>query len=186
MKNVLFNSFLQHLGLQCSVDGICTFSVVVESSTASSELDCLNQCKEIADCNWYSYDKSDNACLLLGNCEELDDTGCTSCNSGQKPCSDTDDGSDNNDEVTKILVVGGLGGPVSSVELIYLNSDTVCDFRSSYPFPITSATGALFQGNRPIVCGGDTQDDESNAITDCMEYFDTDNWTLVDEMAVAR
>lgn len=58
--------------------------------------------------------------------------------------------------MTKLLVASGFGflDSVEVVNLDELNPGMTCDNLQNLPFGIEGATGQLFQGERPIICGG--------------------------------
>ena len=55
---------------------------------AEQYFDCLDRCKEDDDCQWFNYQESDQACVLLLNCESVDDFSCDSCTYSQKECAE--------------------------------------------------------------------------------------------------
>jgi hypothetical protein len=54
--------------------------------------------------------------------------------------------------MTKILVMGGKNS--KSVEVISLTNNLMCFDLPDLPLELLAATGQLFDGNRPIICGG--------------------------------
>ncbi len=52
---------------------------------------CLNICKEFEGCNWFTFIESALSCLLMANCQTLDET-CQDCISGESRCQETGDG----------------------------------------------------------------------------------------------
>ena len=81
----------------------------------------------------------------------------------------------------------GSGGFPKSVEVINLdesNPDLTCDNLPDFPFTLQGATGQVFQGSKPIICGGVTnqcdcyslEDGMWNPIanlTECRQYADS-------------
>ena len=70
--------------LECDIDGLCN-GVLVDYTVATSNDDCLSQCKASVDCEFYGYREDDGFCALLEDCSEVFD--CQTCKSGQKNCS---------------------------------------------------------------------------------------------------
>ena len=56
-----------------------------------SKEDCLKICKEFKGCNWFTYIQSSLSCLLMADCQTLDET-CLDCISGESRCSESEDG----------------------------------------------------------------------------------------------
>ena len=57
--------------------------------------------------------------------------------------------------LTKLLVATGFG--FKSVEVVNLDENTpnlVCDNLPDLPFVLEGLTGQLYQGSKPILCGG--------------------------------
>ena len=59
--------------------------------------------------------------------------------------------------MTKLLVATGQNGYQKSVEVVNLdesNPDLICDNLPDLPLGVRGATGQLYQGSIPIICGG--------------------------------
>ena len=48
--------------------------------------DCLEFCKTIDGCEWYSFDPSDGLCSAFSACPSLDIDGCAGCVTGEDDC----------------------------------------------------------------------------------------------------
>ena len=55
----------------------------------SSPEECLQICKETKGCKWFTHDQSLSSCLLMADCNKLDET-CTDCISGESSCKGQD------------------------------------------------------------------------------------------------
>ncbi len=69
--------------LVCNEPGQCLGSFVGTDAAADLN-DCLEQCQDNEDCQWWSYDFSDGLCLFTRDCPEVDD--CDTCVHGQTEC----------------------------------------------------------------------------------------------------
>jgi len=61
--------------------------------------DCINICKDTVDCEYYTYDKKDDHCVIFKNCNTT--ISCDTCATGKKYCSKGYHGDDN--EVTEAV-----------------------------------------------------------------------------------
>ncbi len=73
------------LDLQCWIAGNCQGTPIDEESTADGN-SCLDLCKANSDCLWFTFNPADESCLLLEDCQDIDDS-CIDCLSGQRQCS---------------------------------------------------------------------------------------------------
>ncbi len=80
MLNVLIADLTCWVLGEC--DGILLDEVAVETSQ-----ECSDACKASSECQWFTFDAHASVCVLLENCPYFE-TGCTTCVSGQKQCSD--------------------------------------------------------------------------------------------------
>ena len=70
---------------ECNINGQC-FGNFVTLTSASTEMECLQNCQANAECEWYSYLAGDQTCTLLKDCLYVDET-CGDCSSGSRTCS---------------------------------------------------------------------------------------------------
>lgn len=73
--------------------GYC-LGTFVGGSLASSAEDCQAACQQQADCQWFNFHTTDNACSFVSDCAFLDETCGDTCWHGSKFCNATEDGSD--------------------------------------------------------------------------------------------
>merc|ERR1712241_1301873 len=73
------------LGQQCDVAGECQGTFLGFASTNSSA-ECLVQCKESAECSWFTHNEPDNFCAIYQTCDSIDASVCPECISGQRSC----------------------------------------------------------------------------------------------------
>ena len=72
---------------ECNINGICINSNLLDLTNATSGRECLQDCKSLLGCEWYSFKQgTTTSCELLSNCNELSDEDCTACESGQVNC----------------------------------------------------------------------------------------------------
>ena len=80
-------SYEDHRDLQCFLPGECTNGILLAAQTTANEYECLDFCKSLANCTWFTFYPESNACFLYENCESIDEALCSECLSGQKECS---------------------------------------------------------------------------------------------------
>merc|ERR1712241_979096 len=85
-------------GRECHSPNKCQGHLVDTFETGHLE-DCINMCKDTAACEWYTYDKRDDHCILYKDCETL--ISCDTCATGKKYCSNGYHGDD--ESVTEAL-----------------------------------------------------------------------------------
>ncbi len=71
---------------QCGLVGQCQ-AVVIATDAVESEDECLQDCKDLEPCEWYTFNDGGGdvgACLLFAECDELND--CQTCSSGEDDC----------------------------------------------------------------------------------------------------
>ena len=57
---------------------------------------------------------------------------------------------------SKLLIVGGSSSDARQVEVIDLeNPELTCESVPHFPYPVAGATGQLYDGEKPIICGGE-------------------------------
>ena len=122
---------------------------VIETSTLDSTNDCLNQCKGMSDCKWFSYSYDEKTCFTFSSCDTLDEEK-TDFVSSQVECEPI--------ESSKVMVTTGhpTNGEnvVESTEVIDLaNPFKKCKDLDDYPILINAAEGGLVQNEFPLVCG---------------------------------
>ena len=71
---------------QCYVEGECLDSQLVNLTLQDNYNDCLNDCKDNMDCQWFTFEGSGNSCLLFSDCKTLSNVKCQNCYSGQRTC----------------------------------------------------------------------------------------------------
>ena len=59
----------------------------MDTSKTEDEFECLENCKAIEECKWFTFYKSLGMCESLQNCVSIDIDNCPDCISGQKECS---------------------------------------------------------------------------------------------------
>jgi len=88
--------------------------------------------------------------------------------------------------MTKLLVASGVGylDSVEVVNLDELNPGLTCDNLQNLPFGIEASTGQLFQGQRPIICGGD----KSSRFVDLCDCFELKggSWVSIASLSECR
>merc|ERR1712117_750216 len=72
-------------GQECDVGGECVGTLLGFASTASIT-ECLVQCKETANCTWFTHNGPDSFCAVYETCESVDATACPECISGERSC----------------------------------------------------------------------------------------------------
>ena len=58
---------------------------LVDSKKIAHLEECINYCKESVGCEWYTYDKKDDHCVMYEDCDTS--TSCDTCATGKKYCS---------------------------------------------------------------------------------------------------
>ena len=48
----------------------------------SDQYKCLEECRNVTGCEWFSVNEADSFCGLYSSCEELDTDSCPACISG--------------------------------------------------------------------------------------------------------
>ena len=71
---------------QCGVKGECTSSHLNGISIVANAKECLKQCQEEPDCEWYTYNPDGQICEFLEDCYEINDESCPNCVSGESSC----------------------------------------------------------------------------------------------------
>ena len=87
--------------------------------------------------------------------------------------------------MTKLLVASGMGN-LNSVEVVNLdesNPGLTCDNLQDLPYKLAGSTAQLFQGERPIICGG-AEDSGINAC-DCFELQEG-SWISIASLSTCR
>ena len=69
---------------ECDVLGQC-LAVPVGTNVESNQDDCLQDCKDLDGCEWYTFDTSSGVCLLFADCPNIDES-CGTCISGEDDC----------------------------------------------------------------------------------------------------
>ena len=71
---------------QCYVEGECLDSQLVNLTLQDNYNQCLKDCQHNTECQWFTFEGSQNSCLLFSNCNTLSDSTCQYCYSGEKTC----------------------------------------------------------------------------------------------------
>ena len=58
---------------------------MMAKSTEDAE-NCLELCKNISGCQWFTFVSYENLCKILSYCDELDAENCLDCISGEVNC----------------------------------------------------------------------------------------------------
>ncbi len=168
-----------------------------EGGTVSVEVveregDCLERCKVVDGCDWFTFDDSDGACILLTACTQIDSDECDTCWSGQRQCGERKGNWHSMHitlckralifltDFTKIMVVGGfsddLASELNNVEVLDLDSDNSgCDSIANYPMPTDSMVGVVMDG-APFLCGGFVPE-IGDGTDECYTYnYETLSW----------
>ena len=69
----------------CSEPGLCN-GVQIGFSYQVDEAACLDACKAVDGCRWYSYDSADDFCLLSESCRSVQECQGDVCAHGQVEC----------------------------------------------------------------------------------------------------
>ena len=117
----------------------------VEVEIATGD-ECLKICKDTDGCNWFTHDQRSSTCLLMADCENLDET-CKECVSGESRCP--------GEEPAWHMIFGGNGqsGNLKSVELFNWQTGEQCKLANPLPFTVAAHSGAVLDGV-PVFCGG--------------------------------
>ena len=131
----------------CFIQGQCSGVAELTIQTINAN-ECLDLCKTVDQCTWFSFNSDDSLCNLYQTCPTLDET-CTSCVTGQKECKLK--------SFTKLLVAGGYDSDTKDfldhVEVVNLDPlGAQCQDQPQFPTPFKWGTGGLFNGSTPIVC----------------------------------
>lgn len=70
----------------CFVPGHCINSFLLHHTHEKDDVNCLQQCQKVENCEWFSYDPDFSVCLLFQNCSELSLDNCAGCTSGENEC----------------------------------------------------------------------------------------------------
>lgn len=146
---------------------------------------CEVQCQELSSCNFYTYDKENEHCILFSTCPELSEQESEGCTTSEVGCLV------NNGTETKAQLLMVFGGePYSNdVTLLSLDGDPPVPecLQNLNPHPKQlsgSCAATLGNSKLPHVCGGSysecgdltCNEDESD---ECYRYNpDLDSWTL--------
>ena len=68
-----------------SETGECIGEFLHAQEDVALEEDCLKVCKETRGCKWFTHVKNISTCLLMSDCDQLDET-CLDCASGEERC----------------------------------------------------------------------------------------------------
>ncbi len=71
--------------LQCWVRGSC-YGILITEEHVGSDSECLDSCKNDLECNWFTYNDADGACILFESCDDFSADTCDTCWSGQRQC----------------------------------------------------------------------------------------------------
>ena len=71
---------------QCYFKGECLNSQLVNLTKQDSYNKCLKDCQHNMECQWFTFEGSQNSCLLFSDCNTISDSTCQHCYSGQKTC----------------------------------------------------------------------------------------------------
>ena len=100
-KQVTFSiilSFALFLGevrgdqIGCFIKGECLQSNSVGVTTQNSANSCLDDCKDSASCQQFTFYGDASTCVLYSDCVELSDAGCSDCVSGDVTCDSLEPG----------------------------------------------------------------------------------------------
>ncbi len=67
----------------CFNKGKCQSSLLITEAVTLGENSCLNFCRKVEGCKWFTYNSKNNLCLALSTCSQVDAEGCPDCLSGQ-------------------------------------------------------------------------------------------------------
>mgnify|MGYP001215804501 FL=1 len=134
---------------QCNIPGICVNSEVIEVINDISEYEvCLEECKQLQECQWMSFYPNGLLCELFKTCPEIDETICHNCISSQKSCGD-------DDHLSKVLLISGYPYASSrNTELVDLNQGVSCQGLAQYPYEMSHGFGGLISDHLVLLCGG--------------------------------
>ncbi len=135
----------------CFEPGICDDSVYLGHDYFNNAEDCLQYCQSNPECEWFSYDPTNNnICIATSDCQNVSMTCAgSSCVHGQVEC-EANLGIDMNIMVT----TGEVGQPLDDSEVIMTDSITSCPiFPAKYPNEVSQAVAMKHEDNM-VVCGG--------------------------------
>jgi len=70
----------------CFEPGVCTESTLLWEGHSDTKNECLQLCKEMTNCAWFSYYLELSVCILFSDCGILNQEECPDCVSGQTNC----------------------------------------------------------------------------------------------------
>ncbi len=70
----------------CEASGQCLNSILLAGELRKNATECLKSCKEYNGCKWYSYQPQVELCELFANCNEISETDCPDCVTGEVDC----------------------------------------------------------------------------------------------------
>ena len=70
----------------CWIPAKCKEGIPVDLTVTKSHEECLKHCQDTFNCKWFTFDESQESCILFSECSKWDDT-CSSCTSGEQGCS---------------------------------------------------------------------------------------------------
>ena len=150
-KLILFTLlFTSVAAQQCNITGICINSEIIEVLNDVVDYDeCLQECKQISDCQWFSYYPNGLLCEIFKNCVEIDPEICQTCVTSEKTCGD-------NHALTKVLLISGYPYAKSqNTELVDLTTGHSCQQNLPlFPYEMGKGFGGLCSENMVLVCGG--------------------------------
>jgi coenzyme F420-reducing hydrogenase gamma subunit len=74
------------LSLKCDISGECTQSYLVDEIITDDKKSCIEECRDNARADWFTYRLSSSFCELFANCTIIDDEHCNDCVSGEAKC----------------------------------------------------------------------------------------------------
>ena len=74
----------------CNSPGECVNSTYLGSTPTSGANDCLNICRDHEYCNYATYSRDYQQCLLFQTCEKLDTNLCSNCLTSNTDCPNCD------------------------------------------------------------------------------------------------
>ena len=67
----------------CFTKGGCQDGIEISKSLTLGENSCVNFCRNVDGCNWFTYNTKSNICSALSTCPQVVTEECTECLSGQ-------------------------------------------------------------------------------------------------------
>jgi hypothetical protein len=71
---------------QCFIPGECTNSLLVGATYPETSKECLEDCKNLEQCHWFTFKSNGPQCELFKTCTDISVETCDDCLSGEVSC----------------------------------------------------------------------------------------------------